>query len=264
MAATLTHPPEAAASLRATGPLALLRMSRALLCLVLFSLLGSLWLVLPKRLGRGFPRGAFSILCWGFAMRVELKGDVPQSPSLLLANHVSWTDIAALGAIAHIGFVAKSEVRDWPFIGKLADRYGCLFIARTRRSSVGTDTDQLANLVRQRSIILFPEGTTGDGNALLPFRSSLVGAAAAEGQPCTALALAYYWADGRPLGASGWQAVAWVGDEGLLPHVIRLALLPPLKVELAFGDTLVGACRKDLTHRAALQVSALLRQSYGH
>ncbi len=243
---------------------ALLRLCRAVLGLGLFSLLGCLWLILPIRLGVDLPRYAFSILCWSFGIRIEHLNSLPQTPGLLLANHVSWTDIAVIGAISHIGFVAKNEVRHWPFIGKLAERYGCVFVARGRRAAVKMDMNNLARFASQRSVILFPEGTTGDGSALLPFRSSLVGAVAGTTQHCSPLALAYYWADGRPLGHAGWTAVAWVGEEGLMPHVLRLALMPPIKVIVSFGEPIYATCRKDLCHRASQSVKMLLAQSYGH
>ncbi|MFM7028190.1 MAG: lysophospholipid acyltransferase family protein [Chakrabartia sp.] len=228
-----------------------------------FTAIASLWLILPRALGSRLPRLAFGILCRAFGLIVEPMGLRPKSPALLLANHVSWTDIAVFAAITDTGFVAKREVRDWPFIGRLAERYGCLFIARDRRAAVGGETGQLATLIRARSIILFPEGTTGDGQVLLPFRSSLIGAVATDARPCVPVALAYSWADGRPLRSAGWAQVSWTGDASLLPHVLNLAMLPPLRVRILFGDTLTGTCRKALTQEAENQIRTALVTSYG-
>ncbi len=238
--------------------LLLWRSVRTCIGLFVFILLGSAWLILPKSLGRRFPAIAFGALLRGFGIKVHRAPATASKGELLLANHVSWTDIPVLGVAIGASFVAKQEVRHWPFIGQLAARYGCLFVDRDRRTNSKAQAVALANLLTHRSLILFPEGTTGDGQNLLPFRSSLVGAIAGAQGRCVPVAIVYRWANGRPLGRNGWRIFAWVGDDNLLLHAARLAIAPPIRAEVILSPPIEGECRKTLTRQAEESVLSIL------
>lgn len=234
------------------------RAMRAVLGLILFLILGGIWLLMPHQLGRGAPKIAFTLLLWGFGIQVRHQGHVPEKGELCVANHVSWTDIPVLGVTIGAAFVAKSDVRQWPIIGPLAARYGCLFIARDRRATTRAQADALAALLADRNIILFPEGTTGDGQRLLPFRSSLIAAVAGQQGRILPVTLAYRWADGRALGDVGWDICAWVGDADLLTHASRVALAPPICVDVLIGTGIENTCRKTLAATASRVISTTL------
>lgn len=234
------------------------RSIRALLGLALFATLGGLWIVLPRILCRPFPYLAFSALLWGFGIRVSRDGHLPISGELLVANHVSWTDIPVLGVAIGAAFVAKREVRQWPGIGRLAERYGCLFVARDRRASVRTQADALTKLLETRNIILFPEGTTGNGLALLPFRSSLIESVAGGRGGVIPVTITYQWANGENFDAESWDRFAWVGDSGLLSHAIQLAFSPSIEARVMIGDPLESRCRKALAQQAHEAIAARL------
>jgi 1-acyl-sn-glycerol-3-phosphate acyltransferase len=146
-------------------------------------------------------------VCALMGIRITVTG-APASvrPLLLLANHVSWLDIPILAAVAPVSFVAKQEVAGWPVVGFLARAQRSVFIDRQRRGATGTQADEMAGRLSTGDIIvLFAEGTSSDGNHVLPFRSALVGAAqravrtggAATVQP---VAIAYRRILGLPLG----------------------------------------------------------------
>src|SRR5262249_10833230 len=109
-------------------------------------------------------------------LRVILKGEIARSaPVLVVSNHVSWLDIVALGGLVPLSFVAKSEVAGWPIIGTLARLHRAIFVDRTRRSATHDITRLIGHrLVAGDTIVLFGEGTTGDGNRVLPFRPALL------------------------------------------------------------------------------------------
>ena len=96
---------------------------------------------------------------------------------LFVSNHVSWVDILVIGSVAPVAFVAKSEVANWPLVGITARLQRTVFVDRTRRQQTG---DAIAEIVKRlaggTSVVLFAEGTSSDGNRVLPFRSALVGA----------------------------------------------------------------------------------------
>ena len=116
-----------------------------------------------------------------FNVRVIERGTPPgRAPTIVVSNHVSWLDIPVIGSLHPLSFIAKSEIEGWPVVGFMATLQRSVFIDRQRRKATAEVNDALAHrLVKGEVIVLFAEGTTGDGNRLLPFRSSLVGAAQA-------------------------------------------------------------------------------------
>ena len=130
--------------------------------------------------------------------------------------------------VAPVSFVAKKEVASWPMVGFLARTQRTVFVDRKRRHATGAQADEVAGRLSKGDIIvLFAEGTSSDGNKVLPFRSALVGAAqraiedggAATVQP---VAIAYQRMLGLPLGRQHRPLVAWYGGANLLPHLKRI------------------------------------------
>ena len=133
-------------------------------------------------------------------LAVEVRGTPPgdgQASVMIAMNHVSWLDIFVVSGVRSTRFIAKSEIRDWPIAGWIAERAGTLFIRRERRR----DTARINELVhgalqRGDTVGLFPEGTTTDGDTLLPFHSSLFEPAVANAAHVYPCAIRYENADG--------------------------------------------------------------------
>ena len=253
----------------------------ALQALAFALLVAPQWLSL--RFGRGRLAGRLPV--WFhrfflrlFSVRVTQSGTPPPpgEPALVLANHVSWLDIVALGSLRPLSFVAKSEIEGWPVIGTLAKLQRTVFIERAKRTATAhvnaTVGERLAN---GDLIVLFAEGTTGDGLHLLPFRSSLVGAAraalAAEAgglarirlQP---LALSYPRRNGLPVTRAERPEIAWYGDMELAPHLGLFATRGPIDVHIAWGPPIpfdAATDRKQATARAEAAVRRALRETRG-
>ncbi|CAN5262838.1 lysophospholipid acyltransferase family protein [soil metagenome] len=137
---------------------------------------------------------------------------------LVVSNHVSWLDVMALHTLGPVAFVSKSEVRDWPVIGVLAERSGTLFIERGRRRAVHAVIEAIAaRLGQRRHCVVFAEGTTGDGSAVLPFHSNLLKAALEARTPLRPVVVVYRH-EGRLS-----RLAAYDGDMSLLDS-LRLVL----------------------------------------
>ena len=120
----------------------------------------------------------YRALCAVLRIRIRVVGEPVRGRAVLfVSNHVSWADILVIGSIAPIAFVAKSEVADWPVVGVAARLQRTVFVDRARRHQTG---EAIAEIVKRltsgTSVVLFAEGTSSDGNRVLPFRSALVGA----------------------------------------------------------------------------------------
>lgn len=214
--------------------------------------------LLALRLGRGagrMPRLFHRAFLALFGVRVTVRGTppAPHEAALVLANHVSWLDIPVLGAVATLSFIAKSEIAGWPVVGVLARLQRSVFIDRARRTHTATVNSVLAaRLAAGDLVVLFAEGTTGDGNRVLPFRASLVGAARAalvEGgldrvrlQP---LAIAYTRRAGLPVTRVERPDLAWYGDVELAPHVETFLKCGPVDVEVVWGEPIVFDATSD-------------------
>lgn len=226
--------------------MAAFRCTRAILALVILLALAGPWLCLPagSRLKRTLPVAGWRVLLAGFGIRIRCHG-APADPAnaLIVANHVSWTDILVLGRLVDAGFVAKAEVAGWPVIGPLARRYGCLFIKRESRAAAHRTAADMNSYRAGSGLVLFAEGTTGEGHGVLPFHSSLfvTGARWPRIQPVT---LVYARADGSPLSPQERRRVAWIGDDALLPHAMALAASGGLIVEVWFEESFVAQNRK--------------------
>jgi lyso-ornithine lipid O-acyltransferase len=173
----------------------------------------------------------------GFRIRV-IGTPTHERPVLYAANHISYIDITVLGSVIPGSFVAKSEVARWPFFGWLAKLQRSVFVDRRVRS-IAIQREVIGKrLAAGDALILFPEGTSGDGNRVLPFKSALFGAACqGEGvgrvivQP---VSLAYTRLDGIPIGRLYRPFFAWYGAVDLVPHLWSMVGLGTVEVVLEF------------------------------
>jgi 1-acyl-sn-glycerol-3-phosphate acyltransferase len=188
---------------------------------------------------------------------IETGAPVTGGPLLVTSNHCSWLDIPVLGSRMPLSFVAKSEVARWPIFGLFARLQRCVFVDRQRRGKTGETTSEIAARLGQGNImVLFAEGTSSDGNEVLPFRSALLGAAkAALGEADGAIvwvqpvAIIYRRLQGLPIGRSDRPRIAWYGDMDLFPHLIAMFAMRALDVEVIWGVPVpfdVGTDRKAL------------------
>ena len=146
------------------------------------ALAGSLILCLvPHLVWRAFGRRSpwpprfLAMAARSVGTRVRVQGHAFHGDSFIIANHVSWVDILALGGATGAAFVAHDGIAAWPVIGWLAAQNNTLFVARNRRGAIAGQIDGLrAALAGHQPVALFPEGTTSDGRALLPFKPSLL------------------------------------------------------------------------------------------
>ena len=154
-------------------------------------------------------------------------------PVLLVANHVSWLDIAVMHAARHCRFVSKADVQDWPLVGTLATAAGTLYIERSSRRDAVRMVTLMEEALRDNQVLaVFPEGTTGDGRHLLPFHANLLQAAVAADAPAQPVGLRFVDK------ASGMvsHAPSYVGDESLIGSLWRTVCAPPIVAVVHYGQ----------------------------
>jgi lyso-ornithine lipid O-acyltransferase len=203
--------------------------------LVLFACVGRRRIFRTSHL---FYRGLVHVL--GINLRVH-GARLPGGSVLFVSNHTSYLDIPVLGACIEGVFVAKAEVASWPFFGPLAKLQRTAFIERRVLRAAEQRDDLRQRLLEGQNLILFPEGTSSDGQRTLPFKSSLFSLAeidVAEGrsvivQPVTTLCTGL---GGLPFDRSWRSYYAWYGDMTLMGHLWNAFKMGRFTVDVIFHD----------------------------
>lgn len=197
---------------------------------------------------RRLPRLFHRFVARLFGFRINTIGKMSEArPLLLVSNHISWSDIIVLSTVGEISFIAKSEVRSWPVFGILAQLQRSVFVERAKRGKVGEQASEIATRLAAGDVmVLFPEGTTSDGNRLLPFKTALFGAAhaairesGAEHVSVQPVSIAYTGVHGMPMGRYHRPIASWPGDVELMPHLKAILKEGAIDVEVSFGEPMV-------------------------
>ncbi|WP_394559427.1 lysophospholipid acyltransferase family protein [Aquipseudomonas alcaligenes] len=195
-----------------------------------------------RRLSRALP------------FEVEVQGELPQGTHLWVGNHVSWTDIPLLGQLLPISFLSKAEVRTWPLAGWLAHKAGTLFIRRGSGDSALLARQIHRHLESERQLLIFPEGTTTDGQQVRTFHGRLLTGAIEAGVPLQPVAIRYL-RDGviDPI-------APFIGDDDLPSHLLRLfgAERGKVQIQLLAPIASVGQERNALARQAQRAVQVAL------
>jgi 1-acyl-sn-glycerol-3-phosphate acyltransferase len=192
---------------------------------------------LRKRLPHWYHRRTCRLL----GLEIESHGQ-PSSghPTLYVANHVSYLDIEVLGSLLKASFVAKAEVATWPFFAWLARLQETVFVERRAHRAAEHRDEMSRRLEAGDDLVLFAEGTSGDGNAILSFKSALFSVAERRphDRPLTVqpVSIAYTRLDGLPLGRYLRPFLAWYGDMELGSHLWHAISLGRVTVVVEFHE----------------------------
>ena len=191
-------------------------------------------------------------------LRLEVVGPSrPAGGTLITANHISWLDIMAIHAVCpQARFVSKSDVKAWPLLNRLIDSAGTLYIERANRRDAMRVVHQVSAALQAGDVVaVFPEGTTSDGHALLPFHANLLQAAVAAQAPVQPVALRY-----RDAGAAVSPATAFIGETTLAQSMWMTARGRDVvvRVEWLAVQPTEGADRRALAERLRAQIAQAL------
>lgn len=188
--------------------------------------------------------------CMNIALCVDGS---PPAEGIVVSNHLSYLDIAVLGAVLPVCFVSKAEVRRWPLLGVIARAGGTIFLHRSSLTSASATASQITERMNGGvPVLLFPEGTTSDGSLVMRFHSLLLESATRAGLPITATALRYdsgYGLDEREF--------CWFGEQHFLPHLWRILGTPSLTAQIRFGMPRVYSDRRTAAAQTHDEVAAM-------
>ena len=205
------------------------------------------------------------LVCAVLGIKVDVRGKpAPAARVVFISNHLSHLDIPAIGSVLRACFVAKDDIRGWPVFGPLAGLQQTVFISRDPRRAADAAPQLRRTLDAGHSLVLFPEGTTSDGSAVLPFKSSIFAMLVDPTlrdvvlQPMTIDLVAI---DGRATANGGDRdGYAYHGDMQLLPHLLAFMRLSGARLRLTFHECLA---QEDDRSRKVLAAQAHARVAQG-
>jgi 1-acyl-sn-glycerol-3-phosphate acyltransferase len=151
------------------------------------------------------------------------EGQLERGGYVIIANHVSYVDGIVLGSIFPILFVSKREVKSWPIIGQWNTLCGTVFINRQHKEEAGSLVEEISHkLKHEANILLFPEGTSTNGEKMLPFQTVPLAAPLRNRSIIVPATIAYKSLDDAPVTAANRDAICWYGDMDFLTHFWQL------------------------------------------
>jgi lyso-ornithine lipid O-acyltransferase len=245
------------------------RAAFILLCFAVFTLplmpLQQLFVWFWPRMARAFPMHYHRVVLRILGVRVAIEGKtLIAGPAIFAANHVSWLDIVIMSAVAPVSFIAKRDVNGWPFIGQLARLQRTVFINRDRRHSTAASRDEMQERLAAGDIlVLFAEGTSGDGASVKPFKTAFFAAAEQAHVPVQPISIVYTGHRNLPMTRRQRPLYAWYGDMDLAPHLWAALGSGPVEIKIVFHAPLTMA---DAGDRKALakKVEATIRLGLVH
>ncbi len=197
-------------------------------------------------------QGASRRVLRALGIKIRICGHA-SSQGLVVANHLSYLDIAIISTAMPCFFVSKTEVRRWPYFGWAARTGGTIFIDRSSRASAARAGQEIfERLELPIPVLLFPEGTSTDGSQVLRFHPSLFEPAVAAAAPVTAAAVRYVFEDGR-----NEQELCWFGDSPFLPHLWKALGTAGFSAEIRFAEPRMYPDRRTAAKTTHDEVTAM-------
>jgi 1-acyl-sn-glycerol-3-phosphate acyltransferase len=188
-----------------------------------------------------------------FRIKAQATDPTP-ARGLLISNHLSYLDILVLSSLTPAVFVSKHDVKYWPVFGQFAVLGGTVFVDRARRFQVGQVNHEITAALKEGAlVVLFPEGTSSNGQTLLPFKSPLLEPATDPAWP-----LAIGWIHYEIYDGDAGEEVCYWGNHTFFPHMLNLLSKRDIRVTVRFGQCTARSCdRKELAQQLRAEILAL-------
>ncbi|MCW8853495.1 MAG: 1-acyl-sn-glycerol-3-phosphate acyltransferase [Gammaproteobacteria bacterium] len=196
-------------------------------------------------------------ICKIFGVSRTIHGEINQSPTLFVVNHISWFDIPALGSAVPVHFLSKDEINSWPIIGMIAKKAGTLFIKRGARGAAEQSVAEIAQALKNGGhVIIFPEGTTTDGTSVRRFHSRLFQAAIDAEAQIQPVALTYPHPEGVH------PKAPFIGDTQFMESTLDMISEKQMDVKLDFLNTINAQqyTRDELASMTQEQILAIINK----
>jgi lyso-ornithine lipid O-acyltransferase len=179
--------------------------------------------------------------------KINVRGMPDKSKShLIVSNHLGMIDILAISSLRPCLFITSVDMRETPFLGQLAEASGCLFVERRNRSNISNEILVIREALAQGfNVVLFPEATSTNGEKVIPFKKTLMTAAAGTGVPILPLCLNYRKVNGEPNSLKWRDHVFWYGDIPFIDAFKRHFALNSIELDMDFLNEIICHTEED-------------------
>ena len=182
---------------------------------------------------------------------------------LFVGNHMSYLEVLALSAQVPSIFVTSVDMGETKLIGLLAELVGAIFVERRNRKQIARDLKKITKALSDGyNVVIYPEGTTSNGEALLPFKTSLLNAALEAGKDIWPVCTRYLEFNGEPFALHNRDKLCWAGETSFGDHITGLLTSEGSKIELNFLEPIKVTPESD-RHELAARAFAMLSKAYG-
>ncbi|MEX0999655.1 MAG: 1-acyl-sn-glycerol-3-phosphate acyltransferase [Thermodesulfobacteriota bacterium] len=152
---------------------------------------------------------------------------------MIVCNHLSYLDIFVIYSVLPSVFIANSELEEEFPLGAVTKYGGGIFVERRNRSRLLGDMDNISSVLNMGlNIVLFPEGTTSDGQAVTAFKAPFLKSAINTGTDVLPLCINYKRKNGESLDERSKDLIFYYGSITFFEHFFRLLKLKNIDVEL--------------------------------
>ncbi len=178
--------------------------------------------------------GKAFILIMGIKVKISGEKELLRKRGVFfICNHLSYIDGIIANSLSPLVFIGKTEMRKWPFFGIFIFLSNTIFVNRINSSNIHKEVDKIVSFLTSKvNVILFPEGTSTDGKALLPFKSSFFAAPLAAKCKIIPLVIKYKEINHKKLNNENKNLIYWYGDMGFLSHLLNVLKLRRIVVEV--------------------------------
>ena len=184
-----------------------------------------------------------------FGIKIKTFGKISiNSPILLISNHASYLDIIILGSLFKTSFIAKKEILKWPLLGILAKLQNTIFIDRRISSLRSQENKIIKHLNKKKNLVIFPEGTSSDGNRVLPFKSSLFNIFEKNLNSkvlVQTITIVYKKINGIAMNRIERKNITWHSNMDLIPNIFNVLKKLSIEVEIIFNDEFLPSKKYD-------------------
>ncbi len=177
-----------------------------------------------------------NLACQFFGVRIKILNEPPKdAPGLIVGNHLGFIDILASGSMRPMLFVTSKEMRETPVLGLITELAGCIFVERRSKLGVHGELQHLIKALKEGfNVCLYPEATSHNGDHVLPFKRTLMTAAAHAGVPIYPYVFNFISIEGQPFNLKNRDSVCWYGDIPFLQAMVSTFSLLYVEVEIKF------------------------------
>jgi 1-acyl-sn-glycerol-3-phosphate acyltransferase len=182
---------------------------------------------------------------------------------LFVSNHLSYLDIMVISSVHPCVFVTSVDLGESFFLGQMAELGGSLFVERRHRGQIGRDIGTIADTLRAgHSVVIYPEGTSHNGERVMPFKKALLNAAIDAGVDVVPIVVKYTEIDGKPFSLENRDRICWWGEMQFFPHLLGLLKVKSVKAELHFLEP-IRVTKESTRHELAERAHKAISDVYG-